>query len=1026
MKILYMTRKARWILIGLVLILGLIPQGAAHAATPIYVRPGGDDVACNGTADVDYSPGVAPNCAVQSIQQGIDLVDSGGTVHLSGGTWTAVDRALAIINKPLTLEGDSAATTILEGGTYGSSSDTTGLGISWPRAVVIQAHNVTIRNLRIQNYQGTQTTTGGYGIVARAEASWGVPTSTLDNISIENIRFEDSYYGFRGQNLVSPAVLNNTYVLSGGNPSYFVYVVSASDPVLQGNTSDQGSYWVTDATNALIGGPDPADGNIVTDALYNGIWLGQQFVSGTSSDGVIQNNTVDGAGEGGIVVWNWPGESASVQILDNTVSGAQGGLDFHGGISIRQGTFANLIIRGNTSSNNIGRPGLLINGSVLNGAQIYGNAFINNPQEGVSLVNVTRSGDIAIFSNRIMDNTGQGLRMTGGSTTILNAAGNWWGNHSSASVRVDANGGTLVDYSPWLDNSMDTDGTAPGFQGDFSDLRVDDLSLSYNGIENIPDGIDAVDPGGMVTVSDGTYTYGVVIDKPVNLFTFNAVLQPPSGSAISFRSIGSVSLDMVVIEGFTIQSGSYGIAVDGGQWAHIPEDLILSNLVILDCTLQNATNEGLFIGNGATLTSLDLSGVTLTGNGNGIGISGTDTSLSGASLNAINSSNNGHGLLITADASVDDVRLNNSDLTNNSDEGIMISAGAQVSGLSLDGVNLTGNNNGLALSGAGTQVDGLTVSACDISGNNDHGVFARSGASLSNLDVQDSVFDQNGFQGIYLNGANLTTGSIQGGSVSGNDWGILLRDAAVNGLAVSEVTFENNAQGSGFSMASGSADGLDITGCTFLNNAWEHLDLGVGWMGASTLADITIQGNNFLGGPWASVYIDATAAFGVDDISLAHNRFFGGAAGISNGAAVTIGAENNWWGCNAGPNQTGCDTTNGLVDADPWLVLNLSVVENPVAHFLFGTADVTADLYSNSDGVDTSGDGVIPHLLATTFSATSGMVVPSNTQMVDSLATALFYPENGVSADVCVGLDNETVCTSYLRFFKILPYVNKN
>jgi hypothetical protein len=85
---------------------------AAQAATPIYVRPGGDDVNCNGTADVDYSgsggPGLA--CAVQTIHQGIALVDAGGTVNVADGTYDyeseghPADKGLIKIPKPLTIK----------------------------------------------------------------------------------------------------------------------------------------------------------------------------------------------------------------------------------------------------------------------------------------------------------------------------------------------------------------------------------------------------------------------------------------------------------------------------------------------------------------------------------------------------------------------------------------------------------------------------------------------------------------------------------------------------------------------------------------------------------------------------------------------------------------------------------------------------------------------------------------------------------------------------------------------------------
>ena len=47
-------------------------------------------------------------------------------------------------------------------------------------------------------------------------------------------------------------------------------------------------------------------------------------------------------------------------------------------------------------------------------------------------------------------------------------------------------------------------------------------------------------------------------------------------------------------------------------------------------------------------------------------------------------------------------------------------------------------------------------------------------------------------------------------------------------------------------------------------------------------------------------------------------------AGIDNGSTATMDAENNWWGCNEGPNQPGCDAVLGSVDYDSWLILEIA------------------------------------------------------------------------------------------------------
>ncbi len=61
----------------------------ARADSPVFVRPGGDDSRCTGTADRDYSPAVAPACAVKSLAVALDLAGPGGSVIVFTGDDTA-------------------------------------------------------------------------------------------------------------------------------------------------------------------------------------------------------------------------------------------------------------------------------------------------------------------------------------------------------------------------------------------------------------------------------------------------------------------------------------------------------------------------------------------------------------------------------------------------------------------------------------------------------------------------------------------------------------------------------------------------------------------------------------------------------------------------------------------------------------------------------------------------------------------------------------------------------------------------
>jgi hypothetical protein len=115
--------------------IGLVPQ--ARAASPIYVRPDGHDTLCNGTTNDPYpgSGGPGLDCAVSTIQNGIDLVDPGGTVNVATGTYTEN----VSVSQNLTLQGAGASSTVVDGGGTGGV-------FSIGSGYTVTISSVTIRN----------------------------------------------------------------------------------------------------------------------------------------------------------------------------------------------------------------------------------------------------------------------------------------------------------------------------------------------------------------------------------------------------------------------------------------------------------------------------------------------------------------------------------------------------------------------------------------------------------------------------------------------------------------------------------------------------------------------------------------------------------------------------------------------------------------------------------------------------------------------------------------------------------------
>lgn len=93
------------------------------------------------------------------------------------------------------------------------------------------------------------------------------------------------------------------------------------------------------------------------------------------------------------------------------------------------------------------------------------------------------------------------------------------------------------------------------------------------------------------------------------------------------------------------------------------------------------------------------------------------------------------------------------------------------------------------------------------------------------------------------------------------------------------------------------------------------------------------------------------------------NRVTGNGVGLEADLDLTVRAENNWWGCSAGPGGVaGCNdidvAAGGVVDAAPWLVMSLLPERD--AMLVGQTIAVDVDLRRNSDDVDVSAECTLP------------------------------------------------------------------
>jgi hypothetical protein len=148
-------------------------------------------------------------------------------------------------------------------------------------------------------------------------------------------------------------------------------------------------------------------------------------------------------------------------------------------------------------------------------------------------------------------------------------------------------------------------------------------------------------------------------------------------------------------------------------------------------------------------------------------------------------------------------------------------------------------------------------------------------------------------------------------------------------------------------------------------------------------------------------------------VTILFTRIFSNSwAGIQNNInGLSIPAINNWWGCNGGPGATGCDSIYGFystVDANPWLVLNATIPTGQLN--IDQVYPVTANLWFNSDGADTSSTGSITDLVKAFFTELLGIFTPTEKNFTDGLVSSDYTPETPGTDTICIAVDNEEVC----------------
>ena len=536
----------------------------------------------------------------------------------------------------------------------------------------------------------------------------------------------------------------------------------------------------------------------------------------------------------------------------------------------------------------------------------------------------------------------------------MNASSNWWGTTSSATIAgmVQNTHGGSVDYSPFLLNGTDVDGIAPGFQGDFSELRV-----AAGGA--IQEGLDAADVGGVVYVDNSTYTENVLVEDGEELrgtFTLVGTLAADDGTIKAGNSPGIISSGSLSLTGSsTLEVEVIGTTPGTGYSQYVVTGSVTLGGAVLDLS---GTYAGSF---GDTLTIID-------NDGSGDAVSGTFDGLSDGSFIVFNGRSyklsyaGGDGNDVTLSI-VNQVWVNDTWIITNNVGPRQPSAGDTV--MSDTGANDTAIANlvfgfnafasvasalaavpgaGIVNVLAGTYAESLLVGKnVTIAGQSDTGAGAahlNAGAAFTAIDISPgfnvtiSGLEISNYFSTGIHIPATSTLSLNGSTINGGltgvwvDGGTLaMDDSVIAGVAVVGVQVGNTVSAT---ITDSEISGMATTAA------------GVSVSAGHVLVERSIIENSNRG-----VLVSATGTAAIHGSKFASNSI----AAIVNGTATTVDASGNWWGSNVEGTVAG--SVVGPVDFTPYLNADESVANQSVRGF---TPDYS-HLHVTTQGGQTGADG---------------------------------------------------------------------
>ena len=415
-----------------------------------------------------------------AIQDGVDAVVIGGTVHVAAGTYNervTIDQSMELRGAQYGV--DPTAVGARSNPAAESIITEAGLGTSNPDLLIEIANGVTDVTIDGFTLNGDQANTTADTSVIRCGGSAGTADDSTISNNIMDGMIAVLYKGGSG------LLMDRNRVTANKN-----------GVVCQPNTATG----ATISNNVFMLGTSPVGGE---DAIH---------LSGTVDSHVIGNTAsgfIDGKGVGG-------SGQTNLEVSGNTFTGNKDAVSFWGTT-----TFVDIL--GNDLSGNT-RYGISIKGQDI---AIEENDLSGNGDVGVNVAkHVLDTERVSLWHNDLGGNTNFGLQVDGAVTETVDAEENYWGTIGSPGVAAEVTG--LADFDPWCnadftvctftslvtDTYVDDDWATGVNEGDdLGDGRI----FGYNAFATIQEGVENVS-GSTVHVADGLYiASNTLVNKSVTI-----------------------------------------------------------------------------------------------------------------------------------------------------------------------------------------------------------------------------------------------------------------------------------------------------------------------------------------------------------------------------------------------------------------------------------------------------------------------------------------------------------------------------